>query len=113
MFGKSLNEIIINGKKYRCSGSNVAVINGTVYCDGEVVEDQLPRSVRVVVYGDVNHLQVSGGVDVNGNCGHVDCGGSCSIKGNVNGNVEAGGSVTCGNVSGDIDAGGSVRCKRF
>lgn len=105
------NSVVINGKKIPCSGKNIVIRNNEVIVDGVTIESDLASNIKVVVDGDVSHLDCSGSVEVRGNSGNIDCGGNCTVGGNVNGDVDAGGSVTCGNVSGDIDAGGSVRCK--
>ena len=106
------NNVVINDKKISCSGKNIVIRNNEVIVDGVTIESNLTGNIKVVVNGDVSHLDCAGSVEVRGNSGNVDCGGSCTVGGNVNGDVDAGGSVTCGNVSGDIDAGGSVRCRR-
>lgn len=106
------NNIVINGEKINCNGSNLVIQNGKVVVDGKTIR-QCEGNVEVIVNGDVNKLDCAGSVVVQGNSGSIDCGGSCTIGGNVTGNIDAGGSVSCGNVSGDIDAGGSVRCKKI
>ena len=114
IFGKnnSFNKVIINGKTYDCSGSNIAIKNGKVVIDGVTLQSNIGYDIKVVVYGDVNKLDCAGSVEVHGNCGSIDCSGSCKVDGNVNGNIDASGSVTCGNVAGDIDCSGSIRCRR-
>ena len=112
IFGKNINRVVINGKTFDCSGSNIAIQNDVVIIDGKIIQSNIGYDIKVVVYGDVNKLDCAGSVEVHVNCGSIDCSGSCKVDGNVNGDIDASGSVTCGNVAGDIDCSGSVRCRK-
>lgn len=90
-----MNKIIINGKEFTVSGSNISVINGKVFVDGKLIEEGLTDNVTISFVGDLASLSTNG---------------SATIHGNVNGNVDVGGSVTCGNISGSLNSGGSVAC---
>lgn len=105
------NVIQINGVTIATNGNNIAVRNGEVIVDGEIVATNIGNN-KIIVNGDCGDIDCNGSVEVSGNSGSIDCGGSCEVNGDVSGNIDAGGSVTCGNVNGDIDCGGSVKCRR-
>jgi hypothetical protein len=121
-----MNKIIVNGKSYTVSGSNISIVNGTIRVNGQTIEENLSGIVEVRFEGDLARLEVNHGNavikgDVHGSVnaggdvtchnveGNVEAGGDVKCV-NVKRNVEAGGDVKCENVEGDIDAGGDVRC---
>lgn len=106
-----MSTIIINGTSFSVSGSNISMVNGTVYVDGVAIQTgELTGIVKIQFEGDLASLQCDKSVEVNGRvCGNVKAHGSVTC-GDVGGNVDSGGSTTCNNVTGDVDAGGSVHC---
>ena len=88
IFGKNINRVVINGKTFDCSGSNIAIQNDVVIIDGKIIQSNIGYDIKVVVYGDVNKLDCAGSVEVHVNCGSIDCSGSCKVDGNVNGDID-------------------------
>ncbi len=103
--------IVINGKTIKCSGNNMAVIDGNIIVDGKVISSNIPNNAKIVINGDVDKLECDGFVEVYGNAGSIHCGGSCTVSKDIYGSIKAGGSVKYGKVSGDICAGGNVKCR--
>lgn len=103
--------ITTNGKTIKCSGNNVAVIDGNIIVDGKVIDSSITNNTRIVINGDVGELECDGFVEVYGNTGSIYCGGSCTVSKDVCGSIKAGESVKCRKVSGGICAGGRVQCK--
>lgn len=101
--------IVINGKSYK--GNNVSIVNGTVYIDGRIAEENQVGELTIKIEGDVALVRCDTSVSIDGNVGgNVDAGGSVTC-GNVGKSVDAGGSITCNNINGNADAGGSIRMR--
>lgn len=90
-----MNRININGKSISVQGSNISVVNGNVYVDGKLVEENLSGDVKISFEGSLASLTVDG---------------SAKVYGDVKGDVRAGNSVKCGDVEGSVDAGNSIKC---
>lgn len=72
--------ITANGKTIKCSGNNVAVIDGNIIVDGKVINSSITNNTKIVINGDVDKLECDGFVEVYGNAGSIHCGGSCTVS---------------------------------
>lgn len=99
--------ISLNGKTIKVRGSDISVINGKVYSDGELVELPEQKTINITVEGDVQTLEVDtcDQVTINGNCENVEVDtGNVRITGDVHGDVTTDtGNITCGNVGGNCE----------
>ena len=107
-----MNTIVINGRPFTVSGSNISIVNDKVFVDGNLIEEGLTGNVTISFEGELASLRTSGSATIHGDVkGSVDAGGSVTC-GDVGESVDAGGSVKCLNVGGDVHAGGSVKMIR-
>lgn len=88
-FAKATNEFTINNMKYK--GSNISMINGTVFVDGKRQEscENSKNYFEVVIKGSIEDVIVSAG--------------TVTIDGDVLGKVEANTVHIQGDHAGDID----------
>lgn len=106
-----MNQIRVNGKTYKVEGNCIRISNDQVFVDGKKVDFDDQDIKRIVIEGNVGHLEVKGGdVEVKGNVeGDINADGSVNCY-NISKNVNCGGSVNCDEVRGDVKCGGSVNC---
>jgi len=104
---KPKNTINVNGKKYEVEGSNISVVNGKIYADGKLVNEEEVKANTIEIQGNINSLETDLSVNCNNVKGDIKAGGSINCD-NVGGNITAGGSVNCDKVKGNINAKGSV-----
>lgn len=105
-----MNVVTVNGKTYTCENGSISVINGKVYCNGNLVTDcneLKEKNIKIVVEGDVGNLSTDiANVSIKGNCTKVDTQtGDITISGDVLGNVSSStGDITCNNIHGNASS---------
>lgn len=117
-----MNIVTINGKTYTCENGSVSVINGKVYCNGELITDCnecKEKNIKITVEGDIGNLTTDvANVTVKGNCTKVITQtGDITVNGDVLGDASSStGDISCNNISGnaststgDIIKGGKIR----
>lgn len=97
------NKIIINGKTYEVSGSNVSIANGKIYVNNELlVTDKFEKEITIVWEGDLASLKCNNSIIKGSVKGDIDCN-SITVENNVEGNIDANTVQIKGNVTGDVD----------
>ena len=117
-----MSTVTINGKTYRGNSvqviGNKVIIDGVeatehkdekkinIHVDGNIEELSVDHAQKIMVHGDVKHLQTSSGdVDVDGNVGGgiQASSGDVEVSGDVGGSIQtSSGDVKCGTVGGDV-----------
>lgn len=110
MSGGSVN---INGKQINVPrGSSISMINGVLYVDGKLYEDDgsiEKKGLTIIIQGDVGSVSMENSeLSCENIKGNVD--GTMINAKNIEGNVRAGSYVECDNVNGDVTAGSYVEC---
>lgn len=104
-----LIKMFINDTEYNVKGTNIKVVNDSIFVNGELVSKGNVGTVHIKWEGpvaniDCTSLEVVG--DVNGD---VDCT-SLQVGGNVTGDVDATSVKVTGDINGNVDA-TSLTCK--